>query len=94
MSIRLVLSILLGLLSVLILASNVTNVVRWRRDKQYRSLVPLLSGLAGVIALVSLPVHIDYRWYAAPVIVDYTWLIFAIAAVDWVRRKMKTAVGR
>lgn len=94
MSIRLVLSILFGLLSTLILASNVTNIVRSRRDKQYRSFVPLLSGLAGIIALVSLPGRIDYRWYVVPLIVDYTWLIFAIAAVDWARRKMKTAVGR
>ena len=94
MSIRLVASIILGLLSALILASNVTNVVRSRRDNQYRSFVPLVSGLAGVIALVSLPVTIDCRWYALPLLLDYTWLIFAIAAADWVRRKIKATVGR
>ena len=87
-TIRLIVSVLAGMVGLLIVCSNVTNVLRARADQQYRSFVPLLGGFAGIIAILVWPAHIARWWLVLPILVDYTWSVLLATALAWAWRKV------
>ncbi len=87
-TIRLIVSLLAGTVGLLVVCSNVMNVLKARADQQYRSFVPLLGGFAGIVAILVWPAHITYWWLLLPILVDYTWGILIATGLAWAWRKV------
>lgn len=79
-------AIVLALMSGLAILANFGLIVRARKSQNRGSLIPLIGGLAGVVALGILPINGSMKWAWLPLILDFTWLIAALTLLGWLLR--------
>ena len=84
---RWAISVVAAVVSVLVIIGNpVIGFLIQRRGGHY-SAVPMVGGLAGVVACVAMPVDGSAKWFFVPLILDYTYLGLVYVLISELRAK-------
>jgi hypothetical protein len=75
---RYVFAAVLGLVFVVLTSANLAMKVRSRRTGKFISVIPLLGGLSGCLALLIVPLDL-WRWCWLPLVLDPGCLILILA---------------